>query len=99
MSTSKSFSNDIETRSGVPIGTPYRVEIELHADYLVSYAKDTNWEKILAEHLKMSGIYWSLTAMDLMNKLDKIGKSSVIECLKTNHFLSAHQNNFSYQSG
>lgn len=65
------FSKDVEIGSDVP----KTVLLDLHSNYLINYVKDnTNWEKIMAEYLKMSGIYWSLTAMDLMNKLDKIGK-------------------------
>lgn len=65
------FSKDIEIGPNVP----KTVLIDLHSNYLINYANDdSNWEKIFAEYLKMSGIYWSLTAMDLMNKLDKIGK-------------------------
>lgn len=67
------FSKDVELSSEVPKA----VLLEKHSNYLINYAKDdSNWEKIFAEYLKMSGIYWSLTAMDLMNNLDKIGRSS-----------------------
>lgn len=64
------FSKDVELSSEVP----KVVLLDKHSNYLINYAKDeSNWEKIFAEYLKMSGIYWSLTAMDLMHNLDKIG--------------------------
>ena len=64
------FSKDIEIKANVQ----NTVLFDLHSNYLISYAKDdTNWEKLFAEYLKMSGIYWSLTAMDLMSKLDNLG--------------------------
>lgn len=36
----------------------------------------------MTEFLRMSGIYWGLTAMGLMNKLDKMNKEEVMEFIK-----------------
>lgn len=64
------FSKDVELKPDAP----KTVLLDLHSKFLLKYANDdSNWEKIFAEYLKMSGIYWSLAAMDLMKKLDKMG--------------------------
>lgn len=53
---------------------PKSILLNKHANFLVNYAKDeSNFEKMLVEYLKMSGIYWSFTAMDLIDNLSKIG--------------------------
>lgn len=37
----------------------------------------------MTEYLRMSGIYWGLTAMSLMNKLDLMDKDEVIKFIKS----------------
>lgn len=36
----------------------------------------------MTEFLRMSGIYWGITALDLMDHVDKIDKASIIEFIK-----------------
>jgi hypothetical protein len=36
----------------------------------------------MTEYLRMSGIYWGLTVMDLMNSLDKMNKDEVLDFVK-----------------
>lgn len=36
----------------------------------------------MTEHLRMSGIYWGLTALDLMGDLEKIDKEEVLTFIK-----------------
>lgn len=40
-------------------------------------------EYCMTEYLRMSGIYWGLTVMDLMNSLDKMDKDEVIDFVKS----------------
>ena len=37
----------------------------------------------MTEYLRMSGVYWGLTAMDLMGKIDKMNKEEIIEFVKS----------------
>ena len=37
----------------------------------------------MTEYLRMSGIYWGLTVMDLMHALDKMDKEEVIAFVKS----------------
>ncbi len=36
----------------------------------------------MTEYLRMSGMYWGLTVMDLMYSLDKMNKTEVLEFVK-----------------
>jgi prenyltransferase beta subunit len=64
------LTNDIS----LPDDRPNTILVDQHAEYLSKYAHDDqNVEKMLADYLKMSGIYWSFTAMDLIGELPKIG--------------------------
>lgn len=37
----------------------------------------------MTEYLRMSGVYWGLTAMGLMNRLDVMGKDEIIKFVKS----------------
>lgn len=39
-------------------------------------------EYCMTEFLRMSGIYWGVTALDLMDHLDKIDQESIVEFIK-----------------
>lgn len=46
-----------------------------HSDFIHSYSKKTeDYEYIMTEYLRMSGIYWGLTAMNLMSSLDRMDR-------------------------
>ena len=36
----------------------------------------------MTEHLRMSGIYWGLTALDLMGNLDRVDKIEILDFIK-----------------
>lgn len=51
---------------------PNTLLIKKHTDFLSKYGTDTeNFEYNMTEYLRMSGIYWSLTAMELMGASNK----------------------------
>lgn len=37
----------------------------------------------MSEYLRMSGIYWGLTAMDLMGQLHRMNKEEILEFIKS----------------
>lgn len=79
------LTKDVEIKDDAP----KTILLDKHAKYLVDYSQDEqNFEKILAEYLKMSGIYWSFTAMDLIGKLDSIGtlKKKLLGCVQFTKF-------------
>jgi len=51
---------------------PTDLLLEKHEKYLRQYANDdTGTEQMMAEHLKMSGMYWGINALYLMKALDE----------------------------
>ena len=38
----------------------------------------------MSDYLRMSGLYWSLTFLDLANSIDKLNKNEIIEFVKRN---------------
>lgn len=58
----------------LPLDYPQELMIEKHKNFLVTYAQNTDgYEQIMVDYLRMSGIYWSLTAMDVMGSKDLLG--------------------------
>lgn len=69
------LKHDIEIPSTVP-----DLLLEKHAAYLHSYAMDKDeYNYCMTEHMRMSGMYWCLTALDVMDKLDRTKKDEVLE--------------------
>ncbi|XP_077986268.1 geranylgeranyl transferase type-2 subunit beta-like [Glandiceps talaboti] len=64
--------------------TPKTLLLEKHAEFIVAYGskKDYEYEYAMTEFLRMSGMYWGLTAVDLMGKLDQMDKEKVIEFIQ-----------------
>ncbi|XP_070531856.1 geranylgeranyl transferase type-2 subunit beta-like [Ptychodera flava] len=60
---------------------PKTLLLEKHADFITAYGskKDYEYEYAMTEFLRMSGIYWGLTAMDLIGHLDKMDRDKVIK--------------------
>lgn len=46
--------------------------LEKHSDYLAAYgSKKNDFEYCMTEYLRLSGVYWGLTAMDVLGQLDR----------------------------
>ncbi|XP_074654544.1 geranylgeranyl transferase type-2 subunit beta-like [Tubulanus polymorphus] len=57
--------------------------LDKHADYIAEYGAKTNdYEYVMTEYLRMSGMYWGLTVMDLMNQLHRMNKDEVLSFIK-----------------
>lgn len=53
--------------------------LEKHADYIHAYeGKKESYTYISSEHLRMSGVYWCLTSMDLLGQLDRMNKVEIL---------------------
>ena len=52
--------------------------LEKHAKFLHSYVtnKEENYEQLMVEYLKMSGIYWTNTALQLLKRRFEPGEFS-----------------------
>ncbi|DBA85378.1 TPA: Geranylgeranyl transferase type-2 subunit beta 1 [Trebouxia sp. C0005] len=69
------------------LGARAQLLVEKHAAYIkkVADAKDT-LEAHVTEHFRLSGVYWGLTALYLMGKLDIVDGPAIIEwVLKCQH--------------
>lgn len=57
--------------------------LDKHANYIEAFEKDKDdYEYCTTEFLRVSGVYWGLTAMDLMGELPRMNRSEVIEFVK-----------------
>ncbi|MGH0147834.1 UNVERIFIED_CONTAM: hypothetical protein FKN15_048054 [Acipenser sinensis] len=62
---------------------PATLLLEKHADYIAAYgSKKDDYEYTMSEYLRMSGIYWGLTVMDLMGHLHRMDKEEITEFIK-----------------
>ncbi|RLU17523.1 hypothetical protein DMN91_009758 [Ooceraea biroi] len=69
------LKHDIELPEEIP-----ELLIEKHVNYLLSYGtKKDDYNYHQTEHIKMSGIYWGLTALDLMGALERANKEDMLE--------------------
>ncbi|KAK2152379.1 hypothetical protein LSH36_330g05008 [Paralvinella palmiformis] len=67
----------------IPDTAPNTLLMDKHISYIAAYGdKKDDYEYCLTEYLRMSGIYWGLTAMDLMHALDKMQRDEVLDFVK-----------------
>ena len=70
-----SINNDVKA---IPEDAPTELLFEKHIDFLVGYGKgDTHYEFVMAEFLRINGVYWSYTALQLMHAESKLNKEEV----------------------
>lgn len=65
---------------------PKTLLLQKHADYLACYGLNKNdFEFYMTEYLRMSGIYWGLTAMELMDQSSRYCFMFHFNCLLLLH--------------
>ncbi|KAJ6662623.1 hypothetical protein lerEdw1_011760 [Lerista edwardsae] len=63
---------------------PATLLLEKHADYIAAYGtKKDDYEYCMSEYLRMSGVYWGLTVMDLMGQLHRMNKEEILTFIKS----------------
>ena len=63
---------------------PDTLLLEKHADYIASYgSKKDDYEYCMSEYLRMSGIYWGLTVMDLIRQLHCMNREEILTFIKS----------------
>ena len=61
-----------------PRDAPKELLLEKHVEFLADYGKgDTHYEYVMAEFLRINGVYWSNTALCLMGASKKLDKKEV----------------------
>lgn len=54
-----------------------------NTDFLASYGQsDDNYLYGMTDYLRMSGIYWSLTALDLMSESGRLNQNDIVDFIK-----------------
>jgi geranylgeranyl transferase type-2 subunit beta len=57
-----------------------KLHIDLHVKYIQSLnTKQDDLEYWLTEHLRLQGIYWGITALDLMGHIDALPRDELIK--------------------
>ncbi|KAJ8872415.1 hypothetical protein PR048_026019, partial [Dryococelus australis] len=57
--------------------------LQKHVDYIASYGTDKDeYEFCMTEYLRMSGVYWCLTAIELMGHLDRMNKEEIVSFIQ-----------------
>lgn len=63
--------------------SPKTLLIEKHANFITKLGlSEDNYEFAITDYLRMSGMYWGLTALELMDKSDKLSKAEVFDFIK-----------------
>ncbi|CAL2037203.1 unnamed protein product [Caenorhabditis brenneri] len=64
----------------LPQNSPKQLLRDLHSSFIQKYEKDKNsYHYIMAEHIRVSGIYWCVNAMDLTGELDKMSSGDIVD--------------------
>ena len=72
-------SNDIKYAPDMPTAfLPSK-----HVTYIAEYDTKCQNEYEMTEYLRLSGIYWSLTALDLLKARDRLDEGSIVELVKS----------------
>jgi len=54
-----------------------------HADFIAKYGSDPDdYEYAMSEFLRLNGVYWGVTAMDLMGRLADMDRPGIITFLQ-----------------
>jgi len=75
---------DAKRRAEACVGLDGFAETLLHKDSHVKFVKKSSEDKdaieyVLTDHLRLSGMYWGLTSLDLLGKLDVVDADEIIE--------------------
>ena len=57
------------------LGPRAQLLVDKHAAYIVGFAQQTDtFEYYATEHFRLSGVYWGVTALALLGRLDALNK-------------------------
>ena len=64
----------------LPKDYPKSLLLNKHVKFLSKYSEDkSEFDYVMSEFLRINGIFWSLTAMDLMGQKESLEKREVSE--------------------
>jgi len=68
----------------IPEDAPKQLLLDKHVSYIKAYEdKKNDYEYIMSSYLRMSGIYWGITAMSMMKRLDLMNREAIIEFVES----------------
>lgn len=63
---------------------PSKLLLDKHCDYICSYGKKKDdYEYCITEYLRLGGMYWGLTALDLMGHIENLDKLEILDFVKS----------------
>ena len=66
----------------IPTDSPTTLLLSKHGEFISAYGDDPDeYEYAMSEFLRMNGMYWGVTAMDLMGKLQVMDRDKIIQFL------------------
>jgi geranylgeranyl transferase type-2 subunit beta len=69
----------------IPKSAPTKLLLEKHKEYILQYGRDReSYEYVMSEHLRMSGLYWCLGALDVMGETDKADREFILDFITKN---------------
>jgi hypothetical protein len=67
----------------LPAAGPTQLLTASHEDFIAKYGSDPDdYEYAMSEFLRMNGIYWGVTAMDLMGRLGAMDRPGIVQFLR-----------------
>lgn len=62
----------------LPPNYPKTLLLEDHVKFLKHYSKNKmSYDYVMSEFLRINGVFWSLSAMDLMGQMNELDKKEV----------------------
>lgn len=67
----------------IPLDAPTELLVEKHASFIKAFEeKKEDYEYVMTEYLRMSGIYWGLSAMSLLKRLEVMDRAGILEFVR-----------------
>ena len=66
-----------------PKDAPTELLLSKHIDFIADYGKgdDTHYEFVMAEFLRINGVYWGYTALDIMGAPNRMDREEVAKSM------------------
>lgn len=68
----------------IPENSLVELVLDKHIDFVANYEtnKTTHYEFAMSEYLRMSGVYWAVTALDIMNASPRMDREKAVKFVK-----------------
>ncbi|KAL6737990.1 hypothetical protein Aduo_011590 [Ancylostoma duodenale] len=67
----------------IPANAPKDLLAALHTEFITNYEKNKDsYEYIMAEPLRLSGIYWCVSAVSILKKPDALSRDAIVEYIR-----------------